>query len=206
VWFIEVAPTTSLDAAANSASVTDRFDLSRRGRIIDAAYTSELTTRRHCSAYSAQQPCAWHPSSRLRRSTLWSPLRGLLQLAANIVWRAVGGRWTAQYRYLVCISSSSAIHVSAASVLKLPTECHGHSLSTQHNMTSTALKNSRILSQLLPSRELRYLPPPYGIARADHYIFILSFVLSVCLFSPNLSRRRWDVCHTSTYGVALVRI
>jgi len=45
--------------------------------------------------------------------------------------------------------------------------------------------------------------------RADHYIFILSFVLSsfFLLFnSPNISRRRLDVCHTSTHGVALVRI
>ena len=43
--------------------------------------------------------------------------------------------------------------------------------------------------------------------RADHYIFILSFVLSFFFFSsPNLSRRGLDVCHTSTHGVALVRI
>jgi len=47
--------------------------------------------------------------------------------------------------------------------------------------------------------------------RADHYIFILSFVLSffflyIFLSSPNLSRRRLDVCHASTHGVALVRI
>jgi len=45
--------------------------------------------------------------------------------------------------------------------------------------------------------------------RADHYIFILWFlvVLSIFFFpSPNLSRRRLDVCHTSTHGVALVRI
>ena len=43
--------------------------------------------------------------------------------------------------------------------------------------------------------------------RAGHYIFILSFVLSFFLFSsPNLGRRRLDVCHTSTHGVALVRI
>jgi len=39
------------------------------------------------------------------------------------------------------------------------------------------------------------------------YIFILSFVLSsFFLYSPNLSRRRVDVCHTCTHGVALVRI
>ena len=44
--------------------------------------------------------------------------------------------------------------------------------------------------------------------RADHYIFILWFLLSISyLFSsPNLSGRRVDVYHTSTYGVVLVRI
>ena len=38
--------------------------------------------------------------------------------------------------------------------------------------------------------------------RADHYIFILWFLLSS--FLPH--RRRLDVYHTSTHGVALVRI
>jgi len=46
--------------------------------------------------------------------------------------------------------------------------------------------------------------------RADHYIFILWFHLlsssSFFFSSPNLSCRRLDVCHTSTHGVALVRI
>ena len=43
--------------------------------------------------------------------------------------------------------------------------------------------------------------------RADHYIFILSFVLSsFFLSSPNVSSHRVDVCHTCTNGVALVRI
>ena len=43
--------------------------------------------------------------------------------------------------------------------------------------------------------------------RADYYIFGLWFLLSIFFFfSPNLSRRRFDVCHTSTRGVALVRI
>jgi len=44
--------------------------------------------------------------------------------------------------------------------------------------------------------------------RADHYIFILwLFLLLSSLFSsPNLSHRILDVCHTSTHGVALVRI
>ena len=45
--------------------------------------------------------------------------------------------------------------------------------------------------------------------RAYHYIFILWFLLLPLLllfFLPKLSRRRLDVCHTSTHGVALVRI
>ena len=44
--------------------------------------------------------------------------------------------------------------------------------------------------------------------RAGHYIFALWFLsIFLLLFSsPNLSRRRLDVYHTSTYGVALVRI
>jgi len=43
---------------------------------------------------------------------------------------------------------------------------------------------------------------------ADHYIFALEF-LSIFFFffsSPNFSGRRLDVYHTSTHGVALVRI
>ena len=59
---------------------------------------------------------------------------------------------------------------------------------------------------------------PYGIGQTI-YIFMLWFVLSSSssssssfsspfffFSSPNLSRRRLDVCHTSTHGVALVRI
>jgi len=47
--------------------------------------------------------------------------------------------------------------------------------------------------------------------RCGHYIFALWFVLLPLLLlllfsSPNLSRRRLDVYHTSTYGVALVQI
>ena len=44
--------------------------------------------------------------------------------------------------------------------------------------------------------------------RAGHYIFMLWFLSSsIYLFSsPNLSGGRLDVYHTSTHGVALVRI
>ena len=45
--------------------------------------------------------------------------------------------------------------------------------------------------------------------RADHYNFTLWFLSSIFFFffsSPNLGGRRLDVYHTSTHGVALVRI
>jgi len=44
--------------------------------------------------------------------------------------------------------------------------------------------------------------------RADHHIFARGFYLSFFFFfsSPNLSGRRLDVHHTSTHGVAAVRI
>jgi len=45
--------------------------------------------------------------------------------------------------------------------------------------------------------------------RADHYIFAVWFLLLSSFFfffsSPNLSCSGFDVCHTSTHGVALVR-
>ena len=53
-----------------------------------------------------------------------------------------------------------------------------------------------------------FLWPPYVIGQV--IIFLpcgFFFYLSFHLFSsPNLSRHRLDVCHTSTHGVALVRI
>jgi len=53
---------------------------------------------------------------------------------------------------------------------------------------------------------IHYLWSPCVIGNTI-YIFIMSFVLlSFFLSSPNLSGRRLDVCHTSTHGVALVRI
>ena len=47
---------------------------------------------------------------------------------------------------------------------------------------------------------------PYGIGRPFFHAVVCSFFFFFFLSSPNLSRRRLDVCHTSTHGVALVRI
>ena len=41
---------------------------------------------------------------------------------------------------------------------------------------------------------------------AGHYIFALWFLFSSFFSSPNLSLHRLNVYHTSTHGVALVRI
>jgi len=45
-------------------------------------------------------------------------------------------------------------------------------------------------------------------SRCGHYIFALWFLSSIFFFysSPNLNAHRLDVYHTSTHGVALVRI
>jgi len=68
---------------------------------------------------------------------------------------------------------------------------------------------------LLNFHDLWAVPPLIMVAlwnRADIIIFLpcgffLLLLLSSFFFSsPNLSRRRLDVCHTSTHGVALVRI
>jgi len=50
--------------------------------------------------------------------------------------------------------------------------------------------------------------PPYGIGQAIMFLPCDFYLLSIFyLFSsPNLSGRRLDVYHTSTHGVALVRI
>jgi len=48
-------------------------------------------------------------------------------------------------------------------------------------------------------------------SRCGHYSFVLWFLLSsiylpIFFSPPNLSHRRLDVYHTSTHGVALVRV
>jgi len=54
----------------------------------------------------------------------------------------------------------------------------------------------------------RLLWPPYGIGQAIIFLpcGFFFYLLLFRFFSPNLSGRRVDVCHTSTHGVALVRI
>ena len=61
---------------------------------------------------------------------------------------------------------------------------------------------------LLPPRFVRSLWPPCVIGGPLYFCPVVSFyLLSIFFFSsPNLSGQRFDVYHTSTHGVALVRI
>jgi len=64
-------------------------------------------------------------------------------------------------------------------------------------------------TSLTVGQERRFLWPPC-VADADIIFlpcgFYISIYLSIFFSSPNLSFRRLDVYHTSTHGVALVRI
>jgi len=48
--------------------------------------------------------------------------------------------------------------------------------------------------------------PPYVIGGPLYFCPVVSFFFLSFFSSPNLSGRRLDVYHTSTHGVALVRI
>ena len=58
--------------------------------------------------------------------------------------------------------------------------------------------------------KILFLWSPYVIGETIIFLpcdfYLLSFFFLFFLSSPNLSRHRLDVCHTSTHGLALVRI
>jgi len=58
----------------------------------------------------------------------------------------------------------------------------------------------------IPSLDEFLLWPPYVIGGPLYFCPVVSFLLLLSFSSPNLSGRRSDVCHTSTHGVAVVRI
>jgi len=51
-----------------------------------------------------------------------------------------------------------------------------------------------------------FLWSPYVIGQTIYIFMLFLSFSSFFISSPNLSSRRLDVCHTSTHGVALVRI
>jgi len=78
--------------------------------------------------------------------------------------------------------------------------------STRRPSTTTQrLGRRRSARRLYERRLLLFMIALWNMA--DHHIIALWFLLSFFFFSsPNLSRRRLDVCHTSTHRVALVQI
>jgi len=84
---------------------------------------------------------------------------------------------------------------------------------TTMNWIGIESKLCQIESSLVSSESPRLVCDSLFMAalwdRAGHYIFalwLLSIYLSIFFSSPNLSGRKLDVYHTSTHGVALVRI
>jgi len=72
-----------------------------------------------------------------------------------------------------------------------------------HNITDTSMNiHHEENCQLFHAQ---FLWSPYGIGQTITFL-PCGFFLSSFFSSPNLSRRRLDVCHTSTHGVALVQI
>ena len=96
-------------------------------------------------------------------------------------------RMTKRSKY--ALNFSAPIHL--VSVVTLP-------IVTAWTETITFIPVYTVLSLTVVMAALR--------SRCGHYIFALWFLSSFFYSSPNLSRRRLDVCHTSTHGVALVQI
>ena len=99
------------------------------------------------------------------------------------------------------------------SVLRRRATCRKATTSCQAPATST-LATTKVCLLASFAYQLAYLWSPYGIGQTiiflpcDFFFFFFFFFFFLLSFfsSPNLSRRRLDVCHTSTHGVALVRI
>jgi len=78
---------------------------------------------------------------------------------------------------------------------------------TKINKNYTVIHKKRGSTFVIATLEkLDWLWPPYVIGQATIFSSCHLFYLLLFFSSPNFSRRRLDVCHTSTHGVALVRI
>ena len=104
--------------------------------------------------------------------------------------------------------SAHVCYAQTAGLIKMPLDTQGGSNSA-YNLTKTTHLDVYLIASMaqLPLIFTRSFFMVALCNRADHYIFILWFLLSSSSFffsSPNLSSRRLDVYHTSTHGVALV--
>jgi len=111
-----------------------------------------------------------------------------------------GQAWSSRWLMMHLTNGQHAwLIVIVADTLKIPCDCQFvfsvlNELYVSHHAWCSGYYSKSVL-----------LWPPC-VADVDT-MFALWFLLSIYLFSsPNLSRRRLDACHTSTHGVALVRI
>ena len=90
--------------------------------------------------------------------------------------------------------------------LRLSNTLHKDAMSGHDNTATLCWLSVLCLYHSTFARDVSNLWSPYGIGRP--YIFSCCFFLLLLLLfsSSNLSRRRLDVYHTLTHGVALVRI
>ena len=81
------------------------------------------------------------------------------------------------------------------------------SATNYRQFTRWQLCTCRLRTSSTRRRKQELLWSPYGIGQTIIFCRVVtSFFLLSFFSSPNLSRRRLDVCHTSTHDVALVRI
>jgi len=75
------------------------------------------------------------------------------------------------------------------------------------NRNNTIGKHGKVVQNTsVTVRVDSYLWPPYEIGRPLYFCPVVTIFLSIFFSLPNLSGRRFDVYHTSTQCVALVRI
>jgi len=117
----------------------------------------------------------------------------------------MGWQWhQLDHMQITCTSLQTDNHATISSIFT------GQMLFLMPNQEcqSTEGKVKYLNLELRPTLVLDLLWPPYVIVQAI-YIFILWFLsiyLSSFFSSPNLSGHRLDLYHTSTHGVARVRI
>jgi len=101
------------------------------------------------------------------------------------------------------VKGLSNVNVNTATYAAILTTMVGFVTDESKRVRHVASTCVRVYTLLLSNDYCSLRSPLWN--RADHYIFILWFLLSLFLSSfftsPNISRRRLDVCHTSTHGV-----
>jgi len=154
------------------------------------------------------------PTTNVKRSSQWSPATHPSMARRWQQWNVyVCNRQTAMRRYVVVASRPlESSYWQCTDTLHSPSmSSRGPCLRSQTSPATAPV--SQLFHPLLLGTsvffcfQLLLLWSPYGIGQTIIFPSCRLSYLSFFFFSwPNLSRRRLDVCHTSTHGVALARI